>query len=292
MKSDKFLRCYEIIVRTSQTEAFRIKQGIEDGIFREGLRITFNSTKSIFKGLNEATISIYNLEPNKRDKVIKFFEEEMMYFQVVIRAGYPDKIGGLFQGNILTAYTQKEGTDFVTQLECLDGLYDKQNAFISTTVKSDDKVVIDEILKTTKYTKLGGVTLEKNERVRGKTLVGASYDVLEKIAFEKNKLFYIDDDRAFLLNENEVVSDNAILISGENSILQTPTRKNNIVNVKILLEPALRLGGLIELNSSVKRLNGYYRVDTIQTNFDSHGGDCSQDLELRLINNYKKVAND
>ncbi|MDR0579542.1 MAG: hypothetical protein LBG21_02955 [Campylobacteraceae bacterium] len=284
----RFLRSYEIIVRTSKTEAFRIKQGNVNGVFKEGLRVSFNSTKSIYDGLNQCTLHIFNLEPKKRESIVKFEEETKECFQVQVKAGYVDNINLLFTGNILTAFTTKESVDYTTEIDCAEGLFDFQNCYISQTVKGDDFELLKECEKTLKEAKLAGYTKVGNESVRGRTLEGRTYDIMAKLAKEKNKLFYVDNNKIFLLDENEVTSTNAVYISSD-ELVNTPTRKNYVVNVTILMNPAIELGGLIKLESTFKQLNGFYRVEKINTSFDSHNGTCVQSLELKLMNNYRKV---
>jgi hypothetical protein len=284
----RFLRSYEIIVRTSEKEAFRIKQGDENGSFKEGLRVSFNSTKSIYSGLNNCTLRIFNLEPKKRESIVKYEEESNLYFQVQIRAGYVNDINLLFLGNVLNAYSFKDNVDYVTEINCFEGLFDFQNAYVSSTVKGDDKEFLKEAIKACKESELGGYTPTGTESVRGKTMIGRAYDVIHKHAIEKNKLFFVDKNKIFLLNFNEVVSTDAIKLTSDN-ILTTPTRKNLMVNVTVLMNPSIELGGLVQLESSFKQLNGFYRVETIRTNFDSDTGSCDQTLKLRLMNNYRRV---
>lgn len=85
-------------------------------------RIDSNSKSSGSKG-STATIKIYNLSREERE----IAEKRNNY--IVLNAGYVDSptFDGIYSGNVINSFSQKQGEDYITTLICKDG-YTPSNA--------------------------------------------------------------------------------------------------------------------------------------------------------------------
>lgn len=292
--SNRFIRDFELLIQIDSETAIIIKPP---------LRIAFDGTKSTDKALNELNIQIYNLSRDHRNKIIrdakdkdpqknkdkkklteaekktKKLEEKKdktAIFKIVLRAGY-DHLETIFTGDILEAYTEQSGTDFITHITGQDGLFDFRSAFTSKTVKGD---AIDAILHDMTRTLKGKISKRK-ENVRYKVLVGNSAKLLTEQLFDDEVMFF-DNDTLHIIKDGEVVSDIAVDINSETGLLQAPTKADKLISARTLMNPALRVGGLVNLVSIyAPHYNGIYRVETIKFTGDSDGQDWTQEVFLK-----------
>lgn len=288
------MRDFELLVQIDSETAIIIKPP---------LRIAFDGTKSVDKALNELNIQIYNLSRDHRNKIIrdaadkdpqknkdkkKLTEAEKKsqklaeskdktaIFKIVLRAGY-DHLETIFTGDILEAYTERSGADFITHITGQDGLFDFRSAFTSKTVKGD---AIDAILHDMPRTAKGKVSKRK-ENVRHKVLVGNSAKLLSEQLFD-NEVMFFDNDTLHIIKDGEVVSDIAVDINSETGLLQAPTKADKLISARTLMNPAVRVGGLVNLTSIyAPHYNGIYRVETIKFTGDSEGTDWNQEVFLK-----------
>ena len=93
--------------------------GKEGGEGRElaGLRFSFSIQKGSTKTPNKCTVKVWNAAPQTRARI------ETIGNALILRAGYAQDTGAntIFSGNVTRALTSREGPDWVTELELLDG---------------------------------------------------------------------------------------------------------------------------------------------------------------------------
>lgn len=273
---NRFIRDYELIITLTSNEVVKIIPEI---------RIQFEVNKSIYGGLNSCKIRIYNLSEDKRMKLVKDKEDNTILMPFLFKAGY-NKLETLFKGNVWEAYSVKQGADFVTFISSLDGGYDFVNSFTSKTVKNDN--YIDYIINDMPNTNKGRIT-NKKRLVRPKVLVGNSCKLIEE-CLEDDETYYIDENKLYIIKENEVIDDFIPLVNARTGLLETPVKKNQEVTFKTLLNPSLKIGGLVELESiGAKHLNGVYKIVTIKYSGDNYGSDWTQEVTCHSVNNYKVI---
>jgi hypothetical protein len=255
------------------------------------LRIAFDGTKSTDRALNDLHNQIYNLSREHRNKIIRYTKDKdpqknkdkkklteaekkaqkleekkdkTAIYKIVFRAGY-DHLETIFTGDILEAYTERSGADFITHITGQDGLFDFRSAFTSKTVKGDAvEAIINDMPRTSK-----GKVSKRKENVRYKVLVGNSAKLITEQLFD-DEVMFIDNDTLHVLKDNEIVSDIAVDMNSETGLLQAPTKADKLISAQTLMNPAIRVGGLVNLTSIyAPHYNGVYRVETIKFNGDS-----------------------
>jgi len=272
----RFMRNYELIITLTSGEVVKITPEI---------RIQFEAVKSIRGGLNNCKIKIYNLSEEKRLKLVKDKEDGSKLLPFLLRAGY-SKMDTLFKGNVWEAYSVKMGADFITFISSLDGGYAFINSFTSKTINGGD--YREFLLKDMQGISKGAFTNSK-KLLRPKVLVGNPFKLIEE-SLGDDETYYIDGEKLYILKDDEVVDGFIPLVSPETGLLETPVKKNQEVSFKTLLNPALRIGGLVELRSvGAKNLNGVYKIITIKYRGDYYGGDWLQEVVCMGLSDYKVV---
>lgn len=291
---DRFGRNYSLEIITLNNQKITIQPE---------LRITFDVTKSVKGSLNNGTIQIYNLSQTNRNLIIKdedITEEDKNkektktedgtrtlptdYMQFELKAGY-SKIETIFKGAISKASSKKQGAEFVTTIEAYDGLYDMQNSYTSKVVKGN---ISEQVIKDMPTVKKGKIT-EQNPLLRPRVLVGNSFKILEE-NLALNETYYVDDGVIHIIKEKEVTNSYIPLVNSETGLLNTPEKLQKEVKFETMMNPLLRIGGLMQLESLYdKRFNGIYKINTIHYTGDYSGSDWKQEVLCIACNDYKVV---
>lgn len=248
--------------------------------------IGFSAVENTFnRALNKLNVTIPGLKESTRTQLIKFELDKSKYLPVELLVGYQGKMYRAFKGSVRTGELSRDGAQFVNTLECYDGWPDFTEAYTSRTVKGRE-LAIDAILSDMPNTNKGTITT-LSETLRPKVLVGSSSDLLSKIS--QGKEFYIKDEKIFILNENEVVSSIAPVVSAETGLKNTPIQDHIETTFTTVLNPTLKIGHLCELISITNpSVNGIYRIGQITTN-GQYKGVWEQTVTCRKANNYKVV---
>ena len=294
---DRFNRNYSLEIITLNNQKVTIQPE---------LRITFDVTKSVKGSLNNGTIQIYNLSQTNRNLIIKdedIAEEDKEkkakennktedgtrtlptdYMQFELKAGY-SKIETIFKGAISKASSKKQGAEFVTTIEAYDGLYDMQNSYTSKVVKGN---ISEQVIKDMPTVKKGKIT-EQNPLLRPRILVGNSFKILEE-NLALNETYYVDDGVIHIIKEKEVTSGYIPLVNSETGLLNTPEKLQKEVKFETMMNPLLRIGCLMQLESLYdKRFNGIYKINTIHYTGDYSGSDWKQEILCIACNDYKVI---
>ena len=236
--SFRFDRKYKLLIRFTATDMVEILPP---------LRIAFEAKKTIISDVNELKIQIYNLEPNKRNKLIKDKSQQSgneKYLQVILQVGYDDLVD-VFIGNVYEAGSTKKGADFITTLSCKDGGFDFRNSFTSKTI-APSIPIIDELLKDMPNTNKGKVTTPQ-PRVRPKVMVGATTDLIGE-SLGNNESFFIDNEQLNIIKQDELIDSFAVEVSESTGLLNTPEKKETFVIAETLMNPAIKCGGSSVIN--------------------------------------------
>lgn len=271
--TERFLRDYELTIGI----------GSRAVIIKPPFRIAYSADKSDDATLNKLTLKIYNLSEAKRLRLVRD-EDGAGYFPLELKVGYQGKLETIFRGSISTAGSTREGAEFVTGIECLDGGNDFLRGFVSTTVTTK-AAAFDAILGTMPNTargKIGSAT----EIIRPKVLVGNSIAVTQEM-LDPGQKWFIDDERLNILRAGEIVSTFAPVISAATGLLNTPEAEKKTVTLNTMMNPSIKVGGLFRLISvTAPHLNGIYKASTITYSGDTDGNDWTQQVTGTIAENY------
>ena len=280
MMSFRFGRNYKLFIRLTESDVVEIKPP---------LRIQFEAKKTIISDVNELKLKIYNLNRDKRNKLIKDKAqqgENDRYLQVILQVGYDDLID-VFIGNVYEAGSVKQGADYITTLTCKDGGFDFRNSFTSKSVSASVSIV-DELLKDMPNTNKGKVTAQP-PRARPKVLVGATTELIQD-NLSDDETYFIDNEQLNIIKQDELVDDFAVEVSSNTGLLNSPQKQETFIIAETLMNPAIKCGGQVNLISQLEDLNDLYRVDTIEFKGDYRGQEWGQTLYMRKSTGFKVVS--
>lgn len=256
--SEKWQRNYQIQIKTSTDKLVTITPPIS--VVLE----TDCNTKG--SSLSNASVTIYNLAPETRNIVFKDKYTPQQYWQIIIKAGYGDKLYEIFRGNIQEAYSYKEKTEWITKLDCFDGNYQVQNGFVNETITAGTSMK-DMIGRTisTMPNLISGIfgrpVTDAPASERGNVLVGSSYDEIQRLTGGNA---FIAGETLHVLGEEEVLPGDVFFLGpddfGVGTLLTTPKRRDTFLEVDCLFAPEITIGRIVQIESAFPKYNGQYKV--------------------------------
>lgn len=224
----------------------------------------FNVTRGVLSDSNKATIQLYNLAPSTRKKIFQdvFTYNPEKWKYVHLEAGYGDRLSLIFKGRILQAYSRKSGgqTDVITEIQAqaLDMFdCDSHYQFKAGTSKRDAFQTIAQDLPNVKLANMG--TLDGDFKT-DTTFDGNTMDCLNQLTGGNA---FIDNGNLNCVMLNEVIDVPVPIITDDNCLLETPMRRDANLEVKMLFEPSLITGQLLQIESHIYEklnVNGQYKV--------------------------------
>ena len=244
----------------------------KQSIVIDGLRITFDITKTISQDPNPATFTITNLSAQNRNLITSG-----AYERILLNAGYVGDLRTLFVGYIDTVENRKEGADITTILTCSDGQKDYREARTAVTVGkgATDKEIISHVLKDMPNTEAGIQDLPKEKKLpRGKTIVGNSRDVLKTVAANQDADWSIQDGHLLMLPKNKALSNNeGFLIKEGTGMVGSPQKTTDGLEVRCYLNNAMKIGQLCRIESALSGYSGDYKITKINMKGDIMSAD-------------------
>ena len=233
------------------------------------LRIAFEISKTITSEPNPAKIRVYNLNESHRNAI-----RGKEFNRVVLWAGYAE-MRVIFSGDIIKSNITRDGLDIVTEMECGDGANDITFASVNKTITAgaDDAVIVRETLRDMGGVS-GGVADIPNKRAlpRAKVLVGNARDVLSRVSRNNDADWSVQDGALLMLPKNKALESDGFVLSKDTGMIGAPEETNDGLKVACLLNPALRIGSLIRIESILKHFNGDYKITEL-----THSGDYLSD---------------
>lgn len=244
------------------------------------ITINFNVKRDIFSAVNTLELDIYNLSKENRDFMYQDLQSQRAY--CYLEAGYKGWAKSLiFSGNVWNTLSKREGVNAITHITAMDG-YNALQAEVNQTL--DAGATVEDIVKIGQRTMQldEGVYSFKNYKfVRPVELQGNAFYVINKYV---GRNAYIDLGKLNIQDTNEVFEGEVLVIDDETGLIGTPERSLEFLTVKMIFEPRIQVGQLIELRSSFEpRYNGQYKVYGISHNgmiSDSMAGQAITTLQL------------
>ena len=246
------------------------------GVETPQIRIQFDVSKSISSQPNSATIRIFNLKESNRNAIGKELDN------ITLEAGYmppgeTGNVGIIFSGQMRDVEHTRQGPDIITILSCGDGDKAVRSATTSRTFPAGTRVedVVDGL-----YQDLEKQGIKKGEwqfpdglepLKRPYSACGGCKAELDDIG--RNNEFYWSVQNGVM----EVIpSDGAVgglvLLTPQTGLVNTPTITDNGVKVSCLLNPEIRPGRRVQIESQVLEMNadgGIYRVSEVTYSGDN-----------------------
>ncbi|QUG75965.1 hypothetical protein GKQ23_13595 [Erwinia sp. E602] len=235
-----------------------------NGVSLSDMKVNFNIQKTpatIFNGF-VGDFKIYNLSAITQNRIMK---KEFTRIRVIAgydgnpddEGRYPDRnTGMIFNGDIRFTITGKDNiTDTWVLLQCIDSWEGHLYAGVRTTVAAGWKHRDLFELGMRSYSPFNiseGIVPDMPETVfpRGRTIVSRTSDLMYRLAGQCKANWWYENNQVHILPETRYL-DTAVVLSANTGLIGMPQQTLGAgVNVRCLINPNIKLGGLIKLDQA------------------------------------------
>lgn len=222
------------------------------GVTITDLRISFSIEKGATKNPNKCTCRIYNMSKATRELV------QVVGNVLILKAGYRQDIGAqtIFTGTITRYLTVKEGPDWVTELEMMDGLLEFRDAKVSVSFAPGVQAV-DVLRNVAGKFNLPVRTLPENiaplQYPDGFAFVGRVREAMDKVCEYMGLEWSIQDREVQILQKGGVFKQKAILLSSDTGMVGSPEQE-----AKTMTDKAAAKEGITKTQKGVQTT---YKLD-------------------------------
>lgn len=252
---DKYNRVYELLIQRKDSTTLKVERPFT---------VEFEIHRNSLSSANVCSIRVFNLSPNNRAQIRKDQFDFGDLRTITFKAGYGKNLSVAFTGNISQAWSVREGTNFITQIESFDGGYAYINAVTNEAFPggTQQSTVIDSLAQSLPGVSIGAIGAYDGQISRGNSMSGSTTDLLNSLT---GGGFFIDNGKANCLNDDECLEGNTLVINPASGLLGTPTKESTYINLDMLFEPSLRVAQLVELQSiTAEHFNGTHKVLSIK----------------------------
>lgn len=280
----KLNRVYRLTVQSQDVLGYNLDEALEITL---PTSINFNVNRSMYAGLNSLDIDIYNLAPNTRNQLFQdvYTNKNNEYRSIILEAGYAGQgMTVIFNGNVWSAYSRRQGVDMITHIHAVDGL-GVQAGMINTTLQAGVTTVdvINTLTQTIPGVSSGTMNMKNHTFTRPVVLSGNSYRLLK--TYSEDNVF-IDMQTVNIMRVDDVIDGYIPSINDNSGLLGAPERQDATLVVNMMFEPRLLIGQLLEITSRISpQFDGTYKLWGIQHRGDiniSRAGNCTTTLQLQV----------
>jgi hypothetical protein len=226
----------------------------ERGLDLSNLRCTFNINKTTMNTPNILYARIYNLAPATLAKVIEFT-------RVQIHAGYRyANYGLIFDGKVVQYRRGKENpVDTYLEIHAGDGDAPLNEAVIHDSSPAGTKIrnILDKFNAAKKELdadfKVGAVPNDLyNETTKRTRVHFATVKNLEReLMIAYNAEHFADNGQYIMQSKGKYRDDEAVILSPKTGLIGMPEVTPQGIQAKCLLNPRIKLGGLVKIKSDI-----------------------------------------
>lgn len=260
-------------------------------------KMTFNVIREFGGNVSYADIALYNLSESTANKAIK------QGLEIVLRAGYQDTIDNIFEGKIINIFRERQQADTITRMICRGG---KQSTDKTVSKPFGKEATLAPIIREC-VTAMGyAISINDDDFAdlqpfpRGYMLHGDPVVMLRKLADMHRFKWVIENDTVVIIGFEKYRQGDPIKISEFTGMVGIPQITVEGCDVKTKLNPAIRIGARIDIQSEFKSFNfgdmyfreippsagtGVYKVMKIVHQGDSHGDDWTTAITSFRVGN-------
>ncbi|WP_288074681.1 hypothetical protein [Pseudomonas sp.] len=214
------------------------------------LRIRFVIRRGDLKTPNSADIRIYNVSDATALRAQKEFE------RIVLQAGYAGNFGTIFDGTIKQVRRGRESqTDTYIDITAADGdsayNWSVVNMSLAAGSTPDDHLQASLQAMESRGITLGDKpNLPGNRLPRGKVMFGMVRDHLDTLAKSTDTSWSFQDGQLTLIPNTAYLPGEAVVVNSATGMIGLPEQTQNGVNVKMLLNPSVKIGRRLQIDES------------------------------------------
>lgn len=240
-------------------------------------QLEIDITKTARRGSNKATLKLYNIS----DAELGVLEQDNV--GIILEAGYTNTSSLIFQGSVIRrgVKTTWNGTDRVTEIKAAEG-----QAQISTTrvrlslaPGSTSRQVLN-LIADQMFLAPGNVnTIPSITYNGGYSFVGPARAVLDEIARDLGGSWVVQDGALYILSDDLLVDDTAILLSPESGLIGEASKVKEGVEAESLLQARLVPGKLVQIDD--REVQGLYKIREVQHAGSYRGGSWTSKVKAK-----------
>lgn len=244
-----YLRSAEVIVGPKVETTNAPVEPVNARLFKT--RINFEVNFDASGNANKAKIKIYNLSEESRT----FLEQKNMV--VFLNVGYESSgLTNLFFGDIDDKngiHTERMGSDIITTIEAGDAekILRRANIQIGLAAGATNLQVIEMASKKLNVGLSYKTNIEKLTYQNGFSYSGQVKNLMDEMASKSNFEWSIQNGELLILGRKETDKQEAILVSSNTGLIGFPTKTQDKVIFKMLLDPRVRPGRALRLESKI-----------------------------------------
>jgi hypothetical protein len=220
-----------------------------DALDLSALRFSFEIRRDDIQTLNRLHVRIFNVSDNTANRL-----QGEEFTRVVLQAGYAQgAYGVIFDGNITqTRRGRSSPTETVIEIDASSGDDWYTNAVVEQTF-AGGSTSMDHVQAAIETMKPYGLSVgylpafEAKPLPRGKLVFAMARDVLENAARNLGADWSIQDTQFQMVPQNSYIPGDALELSSSTGMIGMPTREQNGVTVKCLLNPKASVSGLVRI---------------------------------------------
>ena len=253
------------------------------------LTVEMSISRSIGNAMNVALLTLYGLDETKRKKLAKDRNNYKKYIRMDIEAGYGGNQWLIYRGAVQECFSSRQGgeTEFKTHIESSDAAIDLLLGAVSVSFTEGTDMItrLNNISSHLIDLQLGAISPEITftKSTRGTNETGNPLNILRKTGIVNSE----DGDEQtmsvdlgvvnFLRPNLDVISKlGELYIDDSFGLLGTPRRRDHLLSVQMLFEPAANLNQKCILNSKTLGIYGEYKVMGVSHNGIISGAKCGQ----------------
>jgi hypothetical protein len=241
-KGQQWLRRISLVVYGGEDKP------LELGLFR----VDFQVKKMTNSSPNFFYAKVYNLSPKTQQKI-------RQYGRVQLSAGYKTaNYGMIFDGTVVMCVEAKENpTDSYLEIFAGDGDKGLNSGVIAQTWPAGTlpSQKIQDAIKASGFIEVGEVKLSGEQKsVRSSTYVGGIKDAIRNETNAHQADFFVDNGVGYVIPWSGYRKGEVVNLSPTTGLVGIPKVTPNGIEAQCLLNPKLRLGGLVHID--LKYLSG------------------------------------
>jgi len=241
-----------------------------------GLEMSFEVTKSLKKSANKAKFTLYNLSKDS----IGALEAKGTVVQLI--AGYADNAALLFTGQVAKrgVVSRRDDHTVTTEVDAGDGELDlaKTRSDLSLAPGATSAEALDLLLGKMGIGKGNVADLEPKTFSGGYVHAGWARDAITEICRDLGVAWSIQDGALQALAPSAAKKgEEAVLLSASTGLIGSPTREKEGIQAVSLLQPRLKPGGLVRIESEF--VTGDYKVTEVKHTGSFRGGNWYTEIK-------------
>jgi len=251
----------------------------------KGLKVTGTFQKTVMGMPQASTITVTNLARDTRNAI------RTRLTKITVEVGWQNtELHKVFQGSVLSVVSERSGADINTKISAMPG-YGAMVRGVSSKSYAGGTPVKDVVKDMAGD--MPGLTVADSglEGVDGKignagwSFAGSTKDGLTQLANEHGFSWTVDDG-SFKAVGDKAHFGNYVELTGKGGLISItpsltgPLQIQNGVKIKAFYVPGITTGAQVKVTSDISpKLNGTYRVHTININIDAYSDNWTMDIE-------------